>query len=77
MVAYKQESEKFQEMSSQREKMKERRQQEREEAFKDIEKYRTNYKDDLKQVVMKERNLYREMIEGRKDKEIALLDMIR
>ena len=26
---------------------------------------------------MKERNQYREMIEGRKDKELALLDMIR
>ena len=57
--------------------MKERRQQEREEAFKDIEKNRLNYKEDLKQVVMKERNQYREMIEGRKDKELALLDMIR
>ena len=43
-------------MSQQREKMKERRQQEREEAFKDIEKNRLNYKEDLKQVVMKERN---------------------
>lgn len=26
---------------------------------------------------MKERNQYRDMIEGRKDKELALLDMIR
>lgn len=57
--------------------MKEGRQKEREEAFKDMDEFRNNYKTDMQSLITSDREKYRGMIDGRKEKETALLDMIR
>lgn len=57
--------------------MKESRQTEREEAFKDVDDERDNLKAGLKKLIFEDRAQYRDMIEGRKDKEVALLELVR
>jgi len=57
--------------------MKEQRQTEREEAFKDVDDEREKLKDGLKKLIFEDRAKYRDLIEGRKDKEVALLELIR
>lgn len=55
--------------------MKETRQSEREEAFKDTDGARDEYKVEVTSL-MDDRNKYRDMIEGRKIKEGQMLDLI-
>lgn len=57
--------------------MKEERQKEREESFKDMDDFRNNYKTDLQTLITTDREKYRGMIDGRKEKETVLLDLIR
>lgn len=71
------ETSEFQKISEEREKMKESRQTEREEAFKDVEDERDGLKENLKKIIYEDRAGYRDMIEARKDKEIALLELVR
>lgn len=57
--------------------MKETRQTEREEAFKDMDEERGSYKDTVGKLVSEERHHYREMIDGRTERQGALLELIR
>ena len=62
------ETEAFDQIAAEREAMKETRQSEREEAFKDTDGARDEYKVEVASL-MDDRNKYRDMIEGRKIKE--------
>lgn len=57
--------------------MKEERQKEREEAFMDMDEFRGNYKTEMQSLITEDREKYRGMIDGRKEKETMLLDLIR
>ena len=57
--------------------MKEERQKEREEAFMDMDEFRGNYKTEMQSLITEDREKYRGMIDGRKEKETTLLDLIR
>ena len=57
--------------------MKEGRPKEREEAFKDMDDFRNNYKTEMQSLITSDREKYRGMIDGRKEKETHLLDLIR
>lgn len=70
------ESESFQQISDEREKLKEMRQAERDEAFKDMDESRDQFKTVVNEI-MDDRNKYRDMIENRKEKEVALLELIK
>lgn len=48
--------------------MKETRQAEREEAFKDMESGRNTYKQEMNKLIYEERSHYREMIDSRNEK---------
>lgn len=69
------ETEAFGQIAAEREAMKETRQSEREEAFKDTDGARDEYKVEVTSL-MDDRNKYRDMIEGRKIKEGQMLDLI-
>jgi hypothetical protein len=69
------ETENFNQIAQEREQMKDSRQKVREEAFKDTDGARDGYKQSLT-ATMEGRNKYRDMIESRKAKESALLDLI-
>jgi len=69
------ETEAFGQIAAEREAMKETRQSEREEAFKDTDGARDEYKVEVTSL-MDDRNKYRDMIEGRKIKEVQMLDLI-
>jgi len=69
------ETENFSQIGQDREQMKESRQKVREEAFQDTDGARDGYKQGLS-TTMEDRNKYRDMIESRKAKESALLDLI-
>lgn len=71
------ESDSFSQISQEREKMKEERQKEREEAFMDMDEFRGNYKTEMQSLITEDREKYRGMIDGRKEKETMLLDLIR
>lgn len=71
------ETELFQQIAEDREKMKDSRQTEREEAFKDVEDERGELKEKLNKLIMEDRAGYRDMIEARKAKEETLLELIR
>lgn len=71
------ESESFAQIAEDREKMKDERQKEREEAFKDMDEFRSNYKTEMQALISEDREKYRGMIDGRKEKETLLLDLIR
>jgi len=49
--------------------MKDTRQTEREEAFKDMDEERGSYKDTMGKLVSEDRQQYREMIDGRTEKQ--------
>lgn len=57
--------------------MKETRQAERDEAFKDMEEKRGDYKTGMTKLVFEDRNQYREMIDSRTEKQGALIELIR
>jgi len=57
--------------------MKETRQAERDEAFKDMDENRTGYKGDMNKLILEERNQYRDMIDSRNEKQGALVELIR
>ena len=57
--------------------MKETRQAEREEAFKDMDDSRVGYKGDMNKLIFEERNQYRDMIDSRNEKQGALVELIR
>jgi hypothetical protein len=71
------ESEEFLGISEEREKLKESRQTEREEAFKDMDDFRNEYKETMTSLMTDDREKYRGMIDGRKLKESELLDLVR
>jgi len=48
--------------------MKETRQAERDEAFKDMEDHRNTYKEGMNKLVYEDRNAYRDMIDTRNEK---------
>lgn len=57
--------------------MKETRQAERDEAFKDMDDARGGYKGDMNKLIYEDRNQYRDMIDSRNEKQGALVDLIR
>lgn len=57
--------------------MKETRQAERDEAFKDMDDFRGSYKQDMNKLIYEERNQYRDMIDSRMEKQLALVELIR
>ena len=71
------ESESFAQIGAERDAMKETRPTEREEAFKDMDEERGAYKDTMQKLVSEERHQYREMIDGRTEKQGILLELIR
>lgn len=71
------ESDSFAQIAQEREQMKEERQKEREEAFMDMDEFRGNYKTEMQALITEDREKYRGMIDGRKEKETTLLDLIR
>lgn len=71
------ESESFQQIANEREQMKETRQAEREEAFKDMDDSRGGYKSDMNKLIYEERNQYRDMIDSRNEKQGALVELIK
>ena len=71
------ESESFQQIGNEREQMKETRQAEREEAFKDMDEQRGGYKGDMNKLIYEERNQYRDMIDSRNEKQGALVELLR
>merc|ERR1712086_741105 len=68
------ESSQFSQISEEREQMKERRQGEREEAFKDVEEEREKLKESFQTIIYEDRAKYRSTIEDRKDKEAAVAE---
>ena len=71
------EKETFTKISEDREQAKEKRADERELAFKDMDDGRSGYKDDLRQLILEERNGYRDKIDTRKQKESDLVEQIK
>lgn len=71
------ETDKFLGISEAREKLKEERPTEREEAFKDMDDFRNEYKEALLSLITKERENYRGMIDSRKLKEGELLELVK
>ena len=57
--------------------MKETRQAEREEAFKDMEDNRGSYKQGMNKLIMEDRSKYRDMIDSRNAKQSELVEMIK
>ena len=57
--------------------MKETRQAEREEAFKDMDENRGSYKTDMNKLIYEDRSKYREMIDSRTQKQTELIDLIK
>lgn len=71
------ESESFQAIADERDKMKEDRPGEREEAFKDMDEGRGSYKEGMNKLIYEDRKSYREMIDSRNEKQRELVEMIK
>lgn len=67
----------FNRIAEEREAAKATREESKATAFEDVETARTAYTEELKELVLAERNGYREKIDSRKEKETAMVELIK